>query len=93
MDVRIMLIFGVIGYLMRKFAYEGAPLILAFILGPLMERAFVQSLNMSGGTYKIFFASTISATTTVISVIILLSMGIPLFHKRASRDRARRDDS
>ena len=86
-DVRIMLIFGVIGYLMRKFEYEGAPLILAFILGPLMERAFIQSLNMSGGTYKIFFSSTIAATTIIIALLILFSMAIPLFHKRASKDK------
>jgi putative tricarboxylic transport membrane protein len=53
-DVMIMILFGFVGYLMRKFGYEGAPLILAYVLGPMLERAFIQSLNMSGGSYKIF---------------------------------------
>ena len=43
-DLKLMLLFGVVGYLMRKFRYEGAPLILAYVLGPLMEQALRQSL-------------------------------------------------
>jgi putative tricarboxylic transport membrane protein len=36
----IMLVFGVVGYLMRKYKYEGAPMVLAFVLGPLFENSF-----------------------------------------------------
>ncbi len=43
-DVLIMILFGVVGYLMRKYKYEGAPIVLAFVLGPIMENAFRQSL-------------------------------------------------
>ncbi len=48
-DVVIMVIFGIVGYILRKFEYEEAPLILAFILGPMMETAFRRSLIMSNG--------------------------------------------
>jgi putative tricarboxylic transport membrane protein len=84
-DVMIMIIFGFIGYLMRKFGYEGAPLILAYILGPMLERAFIQSLNMSGGSYKIFFGSSISVVTMVIALVLLFSLMIPSFRRKATR--------
>ena len=50
-DLKLMLLFGVVGYLMRKFRYEGAPLILAYVLGPLMEQALRQSLLISDGSF------------------------------------------
>jgi putative tricarboxylic transport membrane protein len=50
LDIFVMMIFGVVGYLMRKFEYEPAPLILALVLGPIMERAFRQSLIISSGS-------------------------------------------
>jgi len=84
-DVIIMLIFGLVGYFMRKFHYEGAPLILAFLLGPMLERSFIQSLNMSGGTYKIFFERSVSAVTMVVALSVVLSALIPSFRKRGSK--------
>ncbi len=84
-DVIVMLIFGLIGYFMRKFGYEGAPLILALILGPMLERSFIQSLNMSGGSYKIFFGSAISAVTMIIALGVIFSSLIPLLRKRSQR--------
>ena len=81
-DVIIMLIFGLVGYFMRKFHYEGAPLILAFLLGPMLERSFIQSLNMSGGTYKIFFERSVSAVTMVVALSVVLSAVIPSLRKR-----------
>jgi putative tricarboxylic transport membrane protein len=71
-DVIIMLIFGFIGYLMRKFNYEGAPLVLAFVLGPMLERAFIQSLNMSNGNYMVFFTRPVSIITLMIACILIL---------------------
>jgi putative tricarboxylic transport membrane protein len=84
-DVIIMLIFGLVGYFMRKFHYEGAPLILAFLLGPMLERSFIQSLNMSGGTYKIFFERSVSAVTMVVALSVVLSAVIPSLRKRGSK--------
>jgi len=48
-DVIIMVVFGLVGYLMKKFNYEAAPLVLALVLGPMMERAFQRSLLLSEG--------------------------------------------
>ncbi len=66
-----MLFFGVIGYLMKKFKFDGAPLILAMVLGPLMDKALRQSLIMSDGNPGILIESTICITIFVIVAIIL----------------------
>ena len=58
-DVLVMIFFGLVGYILRKFQYEEAPLILAFILGPILEQAFRQSLIMSNGSLAIFVARPI----------------------------------
>jgi len=85
-DVIVMLVFGVVGYFMRKFHYEGAPLILAFILGPMLERSFIQALNMSGGSYKIFFERPVSAVTMIIALSAILSSLVPVFYKRSLKN-------
>jgi putative tricarboxylic transport membrane protein len=59
-DVGVMMFFGVLGYLMKRFAYEGAPMILAFVLSPMLENALRQSLIMSHGSFSIFFTRPIS---------------------------------
>lgn len=72
MEVNIMLVFGMIGYLMRKTEYEPAPLVLALILGPMIEEAFRQSLISFYGNLFIFFKRPISATFLLISIILIL---------------------
>jgi putative tricarboxylic transport membrane protein len=82
-DVAMMLFFGVVGYLMRKFDYEPAPLVLAFVLGPLMETALRQSLIMSDGGFLIFLARPISAGCLITALVLLLTSFIPsLMRKR-----------
>ena len=81
-DVGTMLAFGVVGYLMKKFKYEGAPLILAFVLSPLMENALRQSLIMSHGRFAIFFTRPIAVTFVLIALFLLISPIIPGFKKR-----------
>jgi len=71
-DVFIMIIFGIIGYLFRKFKYEPAPLVLAFVLGPMLENSLRQSLLMSQGKVSIFFTRPISALSLIIAVLLLL---------------------
>jgi putative tricarboxylic transport membrane protein len=68
-----MVVFGVVGYLMRKFKYEGAPLVMAFVLGPLLEQALRRSLIVSGGSFSIFITRPISAVTLFIAFALLLS--------------------
>jgi len=60
LDIYLMILFGVIGYLMRKFDFEPAPLALAYVLSPMLETSLRQSLNISGGSFFIFFSRPIS---------------------------------
>jgi putative tricarboxylic transport membrane protein len=68
-----MLLFGILGYLMKKYDYEPAPLVLAFVLGPMFENAFRQSLIISGGSPLIFLTRPIAAIFVVIAFILLIS--------------------
>jgi putative tricarboxylic transport membrane protein len=60
-DVYIMILFGIVGYFMKKYDYEPAPLILAFVLGSMFENAFRQSLIISDANPMIFITRPISA--------------------------------
>lgn len=72
-NVVVMIIFGIVGYLFRKFEYEGAPLLLAFVLGPIIEFNLRQSLVLSKGSFIIFFRSPISAVGIIIAAMLILS--------------------
>jgi putative tricarboxylic transport membrane protein len=61
-DIYVMGIFGVIGYIMRKVRLDPGPMILAFVLGPILERAIRQALLISAGSPLIFFTRPISGT-------------------------------
>jgi putative tricarboxylic transport membrane protein len=84
-DIYIMIFFGVLGYLFRKYRYEAAPLILAFVLGPMLEDALRQSLIMSEGDARIFFSRPISGVLMG-GVVLLLgsSMFSTIRNKRKS---------
>ena len=71
-DVGVMLAFGVIGYLLRKLDIPAVPIILTMILGPLMEQALRQSLDMSGGDFSILFTRPISATLLGVAALSLV---------------------
>ena len=75
-EVIIMMLFGVFGYLMRKFDYEAAPLVFALVLSPLIENALRQSLLMSNGSFIIFFVRPISLFFMIIGIALFL---LPLF--------------
>ncbi|MCX5906330.1 MAG: tripartite tricarboxylate transporter permease [Deltaproteobacteria bacterium] len=81
-DILIMIFFGVLGYLMKKTDYEGAPLILALVLGNLFEDALRQSLLLSDGSFVIFFNRPIAATFLWIAIALLVFPLIPWFRKR-----------
>jgi putative tricarboxylic transport membrane protein len=72
-DVWIMIIFGVIGYILKKCHYEPAPLVLAYVLGPMMEQAMRQSLIISSGSFKIFLVRPISAVCLGIAAFLLIT--------------------
>jgi putative tricarboxylic transport membrane protein len=79
-----MLSFGAIGYFFRKFDYESAPLILAMVLAPILERALGQSLQMSDGSFMIFFTRAISLSFLIFLALFYL---IPYLIKHKEKFR------
>ena len=71
-DTLVVIIFGVVGYLLKKFDYEPAPLIFALVLGPMFENAFQQSLLMSNGKFGIFLTRPISAAFILVAAAMLI---------------------
>jgi putative tricarboxylic transport membrane protein len=87
-EVMIMIIFGIVGYLMRKFKYEPAPFVFALVLGRLMEESLRQSLFLSRGSFGIFFTRPISCILMVIGMILFSVPALPWFkRKRLGRGR------
>ena len=76
-EIGIMILFGVLGYFLKKLEYEPAPLILALVLGPMMELSFRQSLAMGDGNLLFFFTRPISAIIMVIAIFFLVLPLIP----------------
>ena len=81
-EAAVMCLFGVVGYLLKKLDYEGAPLILAFVLSPMLENSLRQSLIMSQGSFAIFFTRPISLIFFVVAVILLIAPVLPGLRKR-----------
>jgi putative tricarboxylic transport membrane protein len=81
-DVLLMLGFGVLGYFFKKVGYEGAPLVLSLVLGPLMENSLRQSLILSHGSFMIFVTRPIPAVLLSLAVVLLLYPLIPVFRFR-----------
>jgi putative tricarboxylic transport membrane protein len=72
-DVLLMNIFGLVGYLMKRYEFEGAPLILAMVLGPMFENSLRRSLLLGEGSPMIFFSRPISAVFLIIAILFLIS--------------------
>ncbi|OHE25305.1 MAG: transporter [Syntrophus sp. RIFOXYC2_FULL_54_9] len=83
-DILIVVIFGVIGYLMRKYEYETPPLILAFVLGNRIEVSLRQSFLLSDGSPLIFFQRPISLVFMLVAAFLLVSPMIPAIKKKKS---------
>jgi len=72
-DVLVMMFFGGLGYFIRKFDYEPAPLLLAFVLGPMLEKSLRQTLIGSQGDLSVFIKSPISlGLLTIVFLIIMV---------------------
>jgi putative tricarboxylic transport membrane protein len=81
-DILIMIIFGIVGYLMKKTGYEGAPLVLALVLGNLFENALRQSLMLSDGSFMIFVSRPIAAVFLWVAIALLVFPILPWLRKR-----------
>jgi putative tricarboxylic transport membrane protein len=69
-DVWIMLIMGAVGYALKKFGFDPAPLVLGLVIAPIFELSLRQSLIMSGGNYGIFL------TRPIATVLLLIAAGL-----------------
>jgi TctA family transporter len=89
-DVYTMAFFGALGYVFLKLGCEPAPLLLGFILGPLMEENLRRAMQISGGDAFVFFQRPISATILVLSLAMLASVLLPAV--RRTREVAFQED-
>ncbi len=81
-DVYAMALFGAVGYLFRKLEVEPAPMLLAFILGPMMEEFLRRTLLFSKGDPSVFFTRPLSASLLLIAAIMLLLVVLPSVRKK-----------
>ena len=73
-DVFIMLFFGVLGYVMKKFDIPGAPMVIALVLGPMLEYALYQALAVAHGDVTTFVTRPISGTLLGITAIMTVAV-------------------
>jgi putative tricarboxylic transport membrane protein len=85
-DVWCTLIFGVLGYIMKKLKYPLAPLAVALVLGDMTERFLRQSLILSDGSFSIFFTRPIAAVCSVFAIFLFM---FPVFKIIQEKRKAR----
>ncbi len=85
-DIYLMAAFGVLGYVFRKLDCEPAPMMLGFILGPMMEEYLRRALLISKGDPMVLVTRPISATLLAVSAVGLVAVLLPAL--RAKREEA-----
>jgi TctA family transporter len=82
-DIWMVAIFGVIGYLFIKLGAEPAPLLLGFILGPMMEENLRRALLLSRGDWSVFVTRPLSASLLAAAAVLVVIVALPTVkHKR-----------
>ncbi|MBL8514356.1 MAG: tripartite tricarboxylate transporter permease, partial [Betaproteobacteria bacterium] len=81
-DVIMTAIFGLIGYVFIKLECEPAPLLLGFILGPMMEEHLRRAMLLGRGVATQFFTRPLSATLLAISLVLLIVIALPAIRKK-----------
>lgn len=84
-EVVVMVVFGILGLLLRRVGFEGAPFLLALVLGPMMETSLRQSLLISRGSFSIFFSRPISGVLIVLGLAFLITPLIPILREKRQR--------
>jgi putative tricarboxylic transport membrane protein len=85
-DIYLMALFGALGYVYVKLGCEPAPMLLAFILGPMMEEYLRRAMLISRGDPWVFIYRPISATLLLLSMLAMLSVMLPSFNR--TREKA-----
>ena len=75
-DLMVLAVFGLLGYLFRRIGFEPAPLILALVIGPMIETSMRQTLKMSGGDVSVFFTRPICLVLYLIVLAVFLVPGL-----------------
>ncbi len=81
-DVLFCAVFGIVGFFLRKIGCEPAPLVLGFVLGPLLEQNMRLGLLISKGSFSTFVTHPISATLLALSAIVVIMMAMPAIMRR-----------
>ncbi|HYD59952.1 MAG TPA: tripartite tricarboxylate transporter permease [Noviherbaspirillum sp.] len=89
-DVLMTASFGVLGYLFHRLGCEGAPLLLGFVLGPMMEENFRRSLLLSRGDFSVFITRPLSLALLVATVVLIVIVAMPAIS--AKRQEAFQED-
>jgi len=84
-DVRLVVLFGAVGYLFAKIGCEPAPMLLGFVLGPMMEEYFRRALVIERGDFRVFIERPISAGLLAVALLLLVSMSLPAIAKWRQR--------
>ena len=80
-DIYLTAIFGVLGYIFVKLECEPAPLLLGFVLGPMMEENFRRALLLSRGDYSVFLTRPLSCGLLIAAALLVLIVALPAFKK------------
>src|SRR6266571_4671378 len=81
-DVMISVMYGVFGYWLIKHDFEGAPMLLGFVLGPLMEENLRRAMLIARGDVTVFFTRPISAVLLSTAIILLIIAALPKIRRR-----------
>jgi TctA family transporter len=81
-DVYMTAGFGILGYLFSKLGCEGAPLMLGFVLGPMMEENFRRSLLLSHGDFGVFFSRPLSLALLCATALLIVLVALPAVKKK-----------
>jgi putative tricarboxylic transport membrane protein len=84
-DIFVMIFFGIVGYLLQRYGYEAAPLVLAYILAPNFETSLRRSLIMSRGSFSIFLNRPVAAVSLLIAALLLASLFFPFLKRQRRR--------
>ena len=76
-DIWITLLFGVFGYFLRHYKFEPAPLLIGFVLGPMMEEFFRRAMLLSRGDFLVFLERPTSAALLLVSVLLVVLSLLP----------------
>ena len=81
-DIWIMIVFGILGFFLRKWNFSVAPLVLALVIGPMLENALMQSLLMSQGSLSIFYTQPLARSLFILTFLAFAAPVIYRFGKK-----------